>query len=47
MATGVEERLRSPINFPKEKSGNHHSSSRYDYPKLESLKRADTIINSL
>ena len=48
----VAEKLLKLIDFPplkiekvKEIIGNHHSPSRYDYPELEILKRADRIIN--
>ena len=44
--------LLASIEFPavkiekvKEIIGNHHSPSRYDYPELEILKRADRIVN--
>ncbi len=49
----VAEELLWSINFPKEKIevvkniiGNHHTPSRYDYPELWLLKKADHIINS-
>jgi HD superfamily phosphodiesterase len=45
-------RLLESIYFPpakttvvKEIIGNHHSPSRYDYPELELLKKADRIVN--
>jgi HD superfamily phosphodiesterase len=48
----VAEKLLKSIDFPplkiekiKEIIGNHHSPSRYDYPELEILKRADRIVN--
>ena len=48
----VAEKLLKLIDFPplkiekiKEIIGNHHSPSRYDYPELEILKRADRIVN--
>jgi len=48
----VAEKLLKMIDFTplkiekvKEIIGNHHSPSRYDYPELEILKRADRIIN--
>ena len=46
------EKLLESIEFPaakiekvKDIIANHHSSSRYDYPELEILKRADRIVN--
>jgi HD superfamily phosphodiesterase len=48
----VAEQLLDRIGFPQEKIkkvttiiGNHHSSSRYDYPELVVLKQADQIVN--
>lgn len=48
----VAEHLLSSIGFPPDKTeivkdiiGNHHSSSRYDYPELVVLKEADQIVN--
>ena len=48
----VAEKLLKSIAFPakkinivKEIIANHHSPSRYDYPELEILKRADRIVN--
>ncbi len=48
----VAETLLKSINFPAEKIeivkniiGNHHSKSRYDYPELAILKKADLIVN--
>lgn len=48
----VAERLLCSIGFPQEKIeivkdiiGNHHSPSRYAYPELEVLKKADRIAN--
>lgn len=48
----VAEKLLESINFPTAKINkikkiiaNHHSPSRYDYPELEILKRADRIVN--
>ena len=47
----AEELLRSinlpqaKINIVKDIIANHHSPSRYDYPELELLKKADRIIN--
>jgi HD superfamily phosphodiesterase len=35
----------SKIDKVKEIIGNHHSPSRYDYPELEVLKKADRIVN--
>ncbi|MEK7271019.1 MAG: hypothetical protein AAB215_08795 [Planctomycetota bacterium] len=47
----AEEILRA-VGFPEEKIGklkdiigNHHSASRYPYPELEILKKADLIVN--
>ena len=44
--------LLESIGFPAEKItivkeiiANHHSPSRYDYPELELLKKADRIVN--
>jgi HD superfamily phosphodiesterase len=44
--------LLSSIGFPAEKIvivkniiGNHHSPSRYDYPELALLKKADQLVN--
>jgi putative nucleotidyltransferase with HDIG domain len=44
--------LLASIGFPAEKIeivkniiGNHHSPSRYDYPELALLKKADQIVN--
>ena len=49
----IAERLLQSIYFPPEKIlvvkqiiGNHHSPSRYDYPELELLKKADRIVNA-
>ncbi len=48
----VAEELLDSIGFPRHKLdivkdiiGNHHSPSRYDYPELEILKKADRIVN--
>ena len=48
----IAEKLLESIYFPpaktaivKEIIGNHHSPSRYDYPELELLKKADRTIN--
>ena len=48
----IAEKLLLSIDFPrtgidriKDIIGNHHSPSRYDYPELEILKRADRIVN--
>jgi len=50
----VAEQLLKSINFPQEKIikvkeiiGNHHSPSRYPYPELEILKKADKIVNTV
>ena len=49
----VAEELLASINFPHKKIkivkniiGNHHSPSRYNYPELTLLKKADAIINN-
>ena len=48
----IAEKLLESIGFPTEKIkivaeiiGNHHSPSRYDYPELKLLKKADRIVN--
>jgi HD superfamily phosphodiesterase len=48
----IAEEMLKTIDFPapkiekvKEIIANHHSPSRYDYPELEILKRADRIVN--
>jgi HD superfamily phosphodiesterase len=48
----IAENLLTKIEFPAQKIetvcniiGNHHSKSRYDYPELEVLKKADRIVN--
>jgi HD superfamily phosphodiesterase len=48
----IAEDLLTKIEFPAQKTetvcniiGNHHSKSRYDYPELEVLKKADRIVN--
>ena len=48
----VARELLVSIGFPPEKIeivkniiGNHHSPSRYDYPELALLKKADQIVN--
>ena len=48
----VAEKLLASIGFPLEKIeivkqiiGNHHSPSRYGYPELAVLKKADQIVN--
>jgi len=48
----VARTLLESINFPLEKLdivcrivGNHHSPSRYPYPELELLKKADRVVN--
>ena len=48
----VAEELLSGIDFPADKIeivkniiGNHHSPSRYEYPELAVLKKADQIVN--
>ena len=48
----VAEELLNSIRFPDEKTtlvkniiGNHHSPSRFDYPELIVLKKADEIVN--
>ncbi len=48
----VAKELLDSIGFPAEKTaivmdiiGNHHSPSRFDYPELEVLKKADQIVN--
>jgi putative nucleotidyltransferase with HDIG domain len=48
----VAAELLMSIGFPSEKIeivkniiGNHHSPSRYDYPELALLKKADQIVN--
>lgn len=50
----VAKKLLKSVNFPEEKItkvceiiGNHHSPSRYDYPELEILKKADAIVNKM
>jgi HD superfamily phosphodiesterase len=48
------EKLLREIAFPPDKIrkvceivGNHHSPSRYDYPELAILKKADAIVNRM
>ncbi len=48
----IAEELLKGISFPTEKTtkvceiiGNHHSPSRYRYPELAVLKKADQIVN--
>jgi len=48
----VAEELLMSIDFPaakiaivKDIISNHHSPSRYNYPELELLKKADRIVN--
>ena len=48
----IARRLLLEIGFPSDKIekvaeiiGNHHSPSRFDYPELEILKKADLIVN--
>lgn len=48
----IAREILESIDFPREKIeivaniiGNHHSPSRFDYPELEILKKADLIVN--
>ncbi len=47
------EKILKSIGFPEDKIGkvkeiigNHHTPSKYDYPELAVLKKADQIVNS-
>jgi hypothetical protein len=39
--------LVKKIEIIKNIIGNHHSPSRYDYPELALLKKADQIVNRI